>query len=50
MSGRLEKHLDHGYKVRVYVPYGKDWYNYSLRRLKENPDIASYIVKDIFRK
>ena len=26
-----------GYKMRVYVPFGKDWYPYSIRRLKENP-------------
>jgi len=49
MSGWLEKHIAKGYKVRVYVPFGKDWYAYSIRRLKENPDIASYILKDIFR-
>ena len=50
MSGWLEKHIENGYKVRVYVPFGKDWYAYSIRRLKENPDIAGYIFKDIFRK
>ena len=50
MSGWLERHLDNGYKVRVYVPFGEDWYDYSLRRIKENPDIANYILKDIFRK
>jgi len=50
MSGWLEKHIKNGYKVRVYVPFGKDWYAYSIRRLKENPDIAGYILKDIFRK
>jgi len=50
MSGWLQKHLEHDYRVRVYVPFGKDWYEYSLRRLKENPDIAGYILKNIFRK
>ena len=50
MSGWLEQHLENGYKVRVYVPFGQDWYDYSLRRLNENPDIVSYILKDIFRK
>ncbi|MBI5663349.1 MULTISPECIES: proline dehydrogenase family protein [Ignavibacterium] len=34
-----------GYKIRVYVPFGKDWYAYSVRRLKENPSIARHIVK-----
>jgi proline dehydrogenase len=37
-----------GYKVRVYVPFGRDWYAYSIRRLKENPKIATYVLKNIF--
>jgi proline dehydrogenase len=37
-----------GYKIRIYVPFGKDWYPYSMRRLKENPEIAGYIFKSIF--
>jgi proline dehydrogenase len=49
MSGWLEKHLVNGYKVRVYVPFGPDWYDYSIRRLKENPNIASYVIKNLFR-
>ncbi|MCH7677128.1 proline dehydrogenase family protein, partial [candidate division KSB1 bacterium] len=32
--------LKDGYKLRVYVPYGKQWYEYSIRRLQENPKIA----------
>ncbi|MFZ2322100.1 MAG: proline dehydrogenase family protein [Ignavibacteriaceae bacterium] len=36
-----------GNKIRVYVPFGKDWYAYSLRRLKENPSVAGHIVKSI---
>jgi proline dehydrogenase len=39
--------VDAGYKVRVYVPFGKDWYEYSTRRLKENPKIASYVARDV---
>ena len=50
MNGRLEELIENGYKVRVYVPFGPDWYDYSLRRLKENPDIASYVIKNIFSK
>jgi proline dehydrogenase len=50
MNGRLEKLLSLGYKVRVYVPFGPDWYDYSLRRLKENPDIAGYVLKNLFSK
>lgn len=37
-----------GFKVRVYVPFGKDWYKYSIRRLKENPQVAGHIFKNIF--
>ncbi|MBI3534033.1 MAG: proline dehydrogenase family protein, partial [Deltaproteobacteria bacterium] len=40
--------LKAGYKVRVYVPFGKDWYGYSMRRLKENPEIAAHIFKAMF--
>ncbi|MBZ0264228.1 proline dehydrogenase family protein [bacterium] len=37
-----------GHRMRVYVPFGKDWYAYSTRRLKENPQVAGYVFKDIF--
>lgn len=37
-----------GYKIRIYVPFGKDWYKYSVRRLQENPQIAGHIFKNIF--
>jgi proline dehydrogenase len=37
-----------GYKIRIYVPFGEDWYEYSIRRLQENPQMARYIVKNIF--
>ena len=36
-----------GHRVRVYVPFGKDWYGYSIRRLKENPEIAGNVFKAI---
>ena len=36
-----------GHKVRVYVPFGEDWYEYSTRRLKENPKIARYVTQDV---
>jgi proline dehydrogenase len=35
-----------GHRLRIYVPYGTDWYEYSLRRLQENPKIAGYVVRD----
>tara|TARA_B100001250_G_scaffold413780_1_gene449062 strand:+ start:957 stop:1859 length:903 start_codon:yes stop_codon:yes gene_type:complete len=50
MNGRLEALLGAGYKVRVYVPYGPEWFDYSVRRLKENPKIISYVLKNFFRK
>lgn len=36
-----------GHRMRIYVPYGKDWYAYSVRRLKENPKMAGYVLKKI---
>jgi proline dehydrogenase len=36
-----------GHRLRVYVPYGRDWYAYSLRRLKENPSIAGHVVRSV---
>lgn len=40
--------LKEGFRLRVYVPYGKRWYEYSVRRLKENPKIAGYVFKNLF--
>ena len=37
-----------GYKMRVYVPFGQEWFGYSTRRLKENPQMATHIVKALF--
>ena len=42
--------LDNGHRMRVYVPFGKQWFGYSTRRLKENPKMASMIMKAIFIK
>lgn len=41
--------VSEGHKLRVYVPFGKHWYAYSVRRLKENPQIAGYILQNIFK-
>ena len=43
-----DKINEDGYKIRIYVPFGEDWYAYSVRRLKENPQIAGYVFKNIF--
>jgi proline dehydrogenase len=40
--------VEKGYTMRVYVPYGKDWFNYSTRRLRENPKMALHIIKALF--
>jgi len=34
-----------GHRLRVYVPYGRDWYPYSMRRLRENPEIARHVLR-----
>jgi proline dehydrogenase len=39
-----------GHRVRIYVPFGRRWYEYSLRRLQENPKIAGYIAGDTLRR
>ncbi|PIE89242.1 MAG: proline dehydrogenase [Acidobacteria bacterium] len=39
-----------GHNVRIYVPFGKDWYGYSIRRLKENPALAGMFFKAMFIK
>ena len=50
MEKKLQQLIKEGNKVRVYVPYGDNWYDYSIRRLKENPKMAGYIIKNIFSK
>jgi len=45
-----ESIVNEGHPMRVYVPFGKKWFGYSTRRLKENPKIASHIIKAIFFK
>ena len=39
-----------GHRLRVYVPFGQEWYHYSLRRLQENPKIAGYIASDTLNR
>ena len=43
-----EKILKDGHRLRVYVPFGEHWYKYSIRRFKENPQIAGYVFKALF--
>jgi proline dehydrogenase len=39
-----------GHPLRVYIPFGRDWYAYSVRRLRENPRLAGYVLKALFRR
>jgi len=38
-----------GHRLRIYVPFGEQWYAYSVRRLKENPQIAGHVIKNMFK-
>ena len=40
--------VEKGHTMRVYVPFGKEWFGYSTRRLKENPKMATHIIKALF--
>ncbi len=50
MGGKLQQLQSHGFTVRIYVPFGEAWYDYSKRRLKENPNIAGYVLNNLLRK
>ena len=42
--------VQEGYQVCVYVPYGKDWYGYFMRRLAERPQNLNFVTKQVFTK
>ncbi len=42
--------VNNGHRLRVYVPFGTDWFGYSTRRLKENPAIAGHILKNVVNR
>ncbi|HTK82404.1 MAG TPA: proline dehydrogenase family protein [Bacteroidota bacterium] len=42
--------LRDGHRLRIYVPFGKQWYQYSIRRFKENPRIAGYVLRSLFTR
>lgn len=42
--------VSHGYRLRLYVPYGDAWYPYFMRRLAERPANALFILKNLFRR
>jgi len=45
-----DKIVSEGNKIRIYIPFGKRWYEYSIRRFKENPNVAGQVMKSIFFK
>jgi len=47
---RADELVRAGHRVRIYVPFGTHWYEYSLRRLKENPKVAGYVAGDLLRR
>ncbi len=49
-GGRARSLVAEGHPVRIYVPYGEQWYEYSLRRLQENPRVAGYVAKDVLSR
>jgi proline dehydrogenase len=50
MRATLARLRDAGHKVRLYVPFGSEWYAYSVRRLKENPQMAGAIAKGLLKR
>jgi len=48
VRGNIRRNLaKEGHRTRVYIPYGSRWYEYSMRRLRENPDVAWHVAKSI---
>lgn len=45
-----DKLVDEGHKMKIYVPFGERWYEYSIRRFKENPNLAGQVLKSIFTR
>ena len=39
-----------GHRLRIYVPFGRRWYEYSIRRLQENPMLAGYLALDTLKR
>jgi proline dehydrogenase len=51
VAGTLRRELvSRGHPMRVYVPFGDRWYAYSMRRLRENPNIAGHVVSNLLSR
>jgi proline dehydrogenase len=47
----LQRRLVHdGYRVRIYIPFGSDWFPYFMRRLAERPANVAFLVRNLFRQ
>lgn len=49
-GGLRQRLVADGHRLRVYVPYGRAWAAYSMRRLKENPAIAGHVLRGILMR
>ena len=49
-EGLRDKVIKEGYRMRIYVPFGQRWYEYSIRRFQENPNVAGQVLKSIFTR
>ncbi|MDQ2911551.1 MAG: proline dehydrogenase family protein [Actinomycetota bacterium] len=49
-AGLGDELVREGHRLRIYTPFGRHWYSYSLRRLQENPKLAGYIAADTFNR
>jgi proline dehydrogenase len=45
---RRDELLAAGHRMRIYIPFGEQWYAYCVRRLRENPEIAGHVTKALF--
>jgi proline dehydrogenase len=45
-----DKLVADGHKMRIYVPFGKRWYQYSMRRFKENPNVVGAVITSFFNR
>ena len=41
--------VEDGYRVRIYIPFGNDWFPYFMRRLAERPANVGFILRNLFR-
>ena len=49
-AARGDELVRDGHRLRVYVPFGTHWYEYSVRRLQENPSVAGHVAADTVRR